>query len=81
VILLLLPVVDTSYFRSSYFKRCNKVLFWFFLGTACCLGWIGQEIVESPFIETAIFVTSSYFGYFLILPALGFFQNSIIENR
>lgn len=80
-ILLLLPVVDTSYFRSSYFKRCNKVLFWFFLGTACCLGWIGQEIVESPFIETAIFVTSSYFGYFLILPALGFFQNSIIENR
>ena len=80
VILLLLPVVDTSYFRSNYFKAVNLTLFWFFLGTSCCLGWIGQEIVESPFIETAVFVTTSYFGYFLILPLIGFRQNSILDS-
>ena len=80
IILLLLPVVDTSYFRSNYFKAINLSLFWFFLGTSCCLGWIGQEIVESPFIETAVFVTTSYFGFFLILPLVGFRQNSILDT-
>ena len=67
-ILLILPVVDTSFYRSTYFKVINLFMFWFFVGTSSCLGWIGQEIVETPFIETAIFVTTSYFGFFLILP-------------
>jgi len=64
-VLASLPLVDTSFFRSSYFKPFHLAIFWFFFGTACSLGWIGQEIVESPFIETANFVTSAYFGYFI----------------
>ena len=80
VIIALLPVLDTSAFRSTYFKPLNIVLFWYFLADSCSLGWIGQEIVESPFIEMANFVTSSYFLYFIpLLPILGFLENSIIE--
>ena len=80
VIIALLPVVDTSAFRSNYFKPLNILLFWYFFADSCSLGWIGQEIVESPFIEMANFVTSSYFLYFIpILPFLGFLENSIIE--
>lgn len=79
-VLLILPVVDTSYFRSNYFKTINLFMFWFFAGTACCLGWIGQEIVETPFIETAIFVTTSYFGFFLLLPLVGFLQNNLLHH-
>ena len=79
-IIALLPVLDTSAFRSNYFKPLNVILFWYFLADSCSLGWIGQEIVESPFIEMANFVTSSYFLYFIpLLPFLGFLENSIIE--
>ena len=79
-IIALLPVVDTSMTRSTYFKPLHIVLFWFFLADSFSLGWIGQEIVESPFIEMGIFVTSSYFFYFIpLLPFLGFLDNKLIE--
>ena len=65
IILARLPLVDTSFFRSAYFKPFHLAIFWFFVGTACSLGWIGQEIVESPFIETANFVAFAYFAYFI----------------
>lgn len=80
VIIALLPVVDTSAFRSSYFKPLHLVFFWYFLADSVSLGWIGQEIVESPFIEMANFVTFSYFFYFIpLLPFLGFLETSVIE--
>lgn len=81
VILALLPVVDTSSFRSNIFKPLNLWLFWFFFCNSFSLGWIGQEIVESPFIEMANFVTLFYFGYFILfLPISGFLENIIIQN-
>ena len=82
VILALLPVVDISYIRSAYFKPIHLFLFWFFFCDAFCLGWIGQEIVESPFIETANFVTFFYFAYFMVfIPFAGYFENiSILEE-
>lgn len=79
VIIALLPVVDTSAFRSSFFKPLNLWLFWYFFADSVSLGWIGQEIVESPFIEMANFVSLSYFLYFLpLLPFLGFLENASI---
>ena len=78
-IIALLPVVDTSAFRSNFFKPVNLWLFWYFFADSISLGWIGQEIVESPFIEMANFVTLSYFIYFLpLLPFLGFLENASI---
>jgi len=80
VILAILPVVDTSSFRSNYFKPLNIWLFWFFFADSLALGWIGQEIVESPFIETSYFVTSTYFLYFIPLLTLsGLLENAIIN--
>jgi ubiquinol-cytochrome c reductase cytochrome b subunit len=80
VILAILPVVDTSAFRSNYFKPLNIWLFWYFFADSLALGWIGQEIVESPFIETAYFVTSSYFLYFIpLLTVAGLLENAIIN--
>ena len=78
VIIASLPLVDTSLFRSTFFKPFTIALFWFFFADSISLGWIGQEIVESPFIEMANFVTLSYFLYFFpLLPLLGFFENSV----
>jgi ubiquinol-cytochrome c reductase cytochrome b subunit len=73
--------VDTSALRSTFFKPFHLFFFWFFARDAISLGWIGQEIVESPFIERANFVTTSYFAYFLpLLPFLGFLETSLIHR-
>ncbi len=81
VILALLPVVDTSTFRSNFFKPLNIWMFWFFFADSISLGWIGQEIVETPYIEMGVFVTVVYFLYFLMfLPLGGFLENTIIRN-
>ena len=78
IIIASLPLIDTSLFRSTFFKPFSIVLFWYFLADSVSLGWIGQEIVESPFIEMANFVTLSYFLYFFpLLPLLGYFENSV----
>ena len=75
-ILAMLPVVDTSHIRSHYFKPFNLFFFWFFVANCLALGWIGQEIVETPFIEMGAFVTIFYFLYFIVLlPLLGIIQN------
>jgi quinol-cytochrome oxidoreductase complex cytochrome b subunit len=82
VILALLPVVDTSSFRSTFFKPLNIWLFWFFFCDAVSLGWIGQEIVESPFIEMSVFVTLYYFLYFFpLLPLAGYLENAVIRDE
>ena len=79
IVLALLPIVDTSVFRSNYFKPLNIWYFWYFFSDSLSLGWIGQEIVESPFIEMANFVTTSYFLYFIpMLPIVGFLETAII---
>lgn len=80
VILAILPVVDTSSFRSNFFKPLNIWLFWFFFADSLALGWIGQEIVESPFIETSYFVTTTYFLYFIpLLTVSGLLENAVIN--
>jgi ubiquinol-cytochrome c reductase cytochrome b subunit len=82
VILVLLPIVDTSSLRSNFFKPLNIWFFWYFFADSISLGWIGQEIVESPFIEMGVFVTISYFLYFIaFLPLTGFLENAVIQNQ
>lgn len=82
LILTFLPALDTSAFRSTFFKPLNIWLFWFFFCNGISLGWIGQEIVESPFIEMSYFVTFFYFAYFLIfLPLTGFLENAVINSE
>ena len=67
VILLFLPNLDNSYTRSNFFKPFHIVLFWFFVSDSILLGWVGQEVVETPFIELSQIITPFYFIYFLIL--------------
>ena len=50
VILLFLPFINTRS-RSSTFRPLYRKLFWFLFADFLLLGWVGQEIVETPFIE------------------------------
>ena len=81
VILFALPALDSSYFRSTYFKPFHLTLFWFFVTNCIILGWIGQEIVESPFIELGEKVTFFYFAYFIIcIPFFSRLERELVKE-
>ena len=81
VILVLMPFLDSSLVRSSLFKPFHKILFWIFAFSSLLLGWIGQEIVETPFIEIGQTLSLIYFGYFLIfIPVASYIERQIIKQ-
>ena len=63
-IFLALPLLDTSAIRSAFFKPIHLISFVFFAGVSVVLGWIGQAVVEYPYIELSIVVSICYFLYF-----------------
>jgi quinol-cytochrome oxidoreductase complex cytochrome b subunit len=80
VVLLLLPFLNTSEIRSTFFRPIFKQFFWLFIADCLLLGWIGQKPVESPFIEIGQIGTLYYFlFFFLIIPFLGFFEKLLIK--
>lgn len=80
-ILLFLPIVDSSYTRSNFFKPFHIISFWFFVSISIMLGWLGQEVVETPFIELASVITPLYFLYFLFfLPFFSNLEKAIIKE-
>jgi len=82
VILLFLPFINTSEVRSSTFRPIYRKLFWFLFADFLLLGWIGQEIVETPFIEIGQVATVFYFVYFLILiPAIGILESKLARTK
>jgi ubiquinol-cytochrome c reductase cytochrome b subunit len=76
VILLFLPFIHQSEIRSATFRPLYRKGFWFFAVNFVILGWIGQNVVETPFIEIGQVSTFIYFFFILIfIPGL-----SIIEK-
>lgn len=80
LVLLLLPVLNTSEIRSSKFRPIFGVAYWFLVSDFIFLGWIGQKPVESPFIELGMVATAFYFIFLLILvPAIGLLEKYLID--
>lgn len=81
LVLMLLPLLNTSSIRSSKFRPIFAVAFWFLVSDFIILGWIGQKPVESPYIEIGMGATLFYFTFILILvPLIGFVESSLIYN-
>ena len=81
LVLLLLPVINTSLVRSSKFRPIFGVAYWFLVSNFLLLGWIGQKPVESPYIEIGMVATAFYFFFLLILiPILGLLEQFLIEK-
>jgi len=82
VCLALLPLVNTSNVRSSFFRPLHRYCFWIWIGNALVLGWIGGNPVEDPYILIGQLATVVYFGYILIvIPGLGLIERALIENK
>jgi len=78
LVLLVLPFVNTSEVRSSLYRPLHKSFFWLLVADYCLLGYLGQQVPESPFIEIGQIASIYYFSYFLvIIPFLGRFEKGI----
>ena len=80
ICLLFLPFINTSEIKSSSFRPIFRSFFWFFFINCLLLGWIGQNVVEYPFVEIGQFCTFFYFFFLLVLiPALGRFESFLLR--
>jgi ubiquinol-cytochrome c reductase cytochrome b subunit len=80
VVLLILPYLNTSRVRSTYFRPLYAQAFWFFFFDFLFLGWIGQKEVAEPYTYLGIIATVYYFFFFLVLiPALGVLEEKLIR--
>jgi ubiquinol-cytochrome c reductase cytochrome b subunit len=78
LILLVLPLVNTSDIRSSLYRPLHQKFFWLLVADYILLGYLGQQIPESPFIEMGQIGSIYYFAYFLIIvPALGRLEKNL----
>jgi ubiquinol-cytochrome c reductase cytochrome b subunit len=81
LILLLLPIINTSEIRSSKFRPIFGVAYWFLAADFVILGWIGQKPVESPYVEIGMLGTAFYFIFLLILvPVIGLMEKYLIKK-
>ena len=82
LILLLLPVINTSEIRSSKFRPLYGMAYWFLVSDFLILGWIGQQPVESPYLEVGQVATVFYFLFFLVLvPLMGLIEKELMRNK
>jgi len=49
--LLFLPFINYSEVKSTTFRPIMKFFFWVFVVCCLILGWIGQNVVEYPYVE------------------------------
>jgi ubiquinol-cytochrome c reductase cytochrome b subunit len=67
IILVFLPILDSSPIRSSFFKPFALFCYAIFIGAMIILGWLGQEVVEYPYLQFSSIVSLLYFLYFAFL--------------
>lgn len=78
IVLLALPYLNTSKVRSAVFRPLYRKTFWWFFVNCLILGWIGQKVVEYPYVEIGQIATVLYFLYFIVVvPLLGIIENQI----
>jgi len=82
LVLYTIPYTQSSEIQRSCFRPLYRILFWLFVADFLILLWIGQQIVEEPFILVGQIGTLFYFAFFLvIIPGLGKFEAFLINQK
>jgi len=80
LILLAMPLLDTSRIRGNQFRPLMKFVFWVFVSNFFILMWIGSQHPVSPYSEIGQFATLLYFAWFIVLvPSTGILENTLID--
>lgn len=66
-ILFCLPWFDSSPIRSNFFKPFVLICFINFIITMILLGWLGQAVVDYPYLQFSSIISFLYFLYFKLL--------------
>lgn len=75
-VLYLVPMLNTSKIRSSWFRPMFRPFFWLFVVCGLVLGWVGGCTPEAPFVQIGQVMTIYYFSFFfLIIPFVGYLEN------
>jgi ubiquinol-cytochrome c reductase cytochrome b subunit len=78
--LALLPYINSSEVRSSAFRPIFRKFFWLFVVDCLILGWIGQNVVEYPFVEVGQLATAFYFFFlFVFIPVIGVLESKMMR--
>jgi len=78
--LMALPWINTSEVRSTTFRPIYRQLYWFFIADCLILGWIGQKVVEYPYVEVGQLATLYYFAFILVLiPVTGRLESFLMR--
>nr|YP_010230013.1 apocytochrome b [Phaeocystis globosa]QST19717.1 apocytochrome b [Phaeocystis globosa] len=81
LVLLLLPLINTSVVRSSLYRPLYQKFFWFLVADFFLLSYLGQAPAESPYIEVGQVATVYYFGFFILLvPILGRLEKNLVSS-
>lgn len=82
IALMFLPFINTSEVRSSKFRPIFGIFYWFLFFDFILLGWIGQNPVETPYIEIGMFATAFYFLSLLtLIPVIGLIEKFLISYK
>ena len=82
LVLLILPLINTSAVRSSLYRPLYQKFFWFLVADFFLLSYLGQAPAESPYIEVGQIATIYYFSFFIVLvPILGRLEKGLISVR
>ena len=80
LILLAMPVLDTSRVRGNQFRPLSRFAFWVFVVDFLILMWIGSQHPEYPYYEIGSYATIFYFVYFLaVVPGVGILENTLMD--
>jgi ubiquinol-cytochrome c reductase cytochrome b subunit len=80
LILLAMPLLDTSRVRGAQFRPLIRGAFWIFVINFAVLMAVGQEHVEYPWIFVGQVATAIYFGFFLVIvPLVGVIENTLMD--
>jgi len=80
LILLGMPILDTSRIRGSQFRPLMRFSFWTFVACFFILMFIGSQHVESPYVEIGATATAYYFAWFLVVvPTIGIIENTLMD--
>jgi ubiquinol-cytochrome c reductase cytochrome b subunit len=80
LILLAMPVLDTSRVRGSQFRPLMRFAFWAFVTDFFLLMYLGSQHAEEPYITVGAIATAVYFGWFLVVvPVIGIVENTLMD--
>lgn len=80
LVLLTLPLLDTSRIRGGQFRPLWRIAFWALVADFFLLSWLGMQHAEEPFVTLGVFASVFWFVWFLaIVPAIGVLENSLAD--